>query len=372
MASFEKVSKLLSIEESLNKTSSEQMLAIVSHDIKNPLCAIHLEAQMLLRVAARNSKSLFAEEVKIQANRILKTAEHMQTLITNLLEKNKEENGLTIIHKEEVDTAKLFQEVLNDYRPLIRQKSIFVNSSFPIESKGNLDKSKIFQVLSNLLSNAIKFTPDGGIISLSIKEEDSEILFSISDNGPGLVEDDLKSVFNKYWTSNKEADNSGNGLGLFICKTVVGAHGGRMMVENLPNGGACFSFTLPKEAKNYNIMVIDDDEDLSELISWALGSNGYHIKSFKDPRKAVDFLYRGKDVPNLIIADYYMHEMKGDEFLTIKSQIPLPQVQNCPVLMISASPLEVHRGVPREFYKEIITKPIDLNGLVSNMKKYIH
>lgn len=361
----------------------EQMLAIVSHDIKNPLSAIHLEAQVLLRSASRHDRSLLAEEVKIQANRILKTTDRLKILITDLLDKNKSENGLTVLNREEVDVARLFQEVLDATRPLIHQKGILIRASFSERVTAHLDRNKMFQVLSNLITNAIKFAPSGGTISLGLYDHEHELVFNVSDNGPGLRPQDLSKVFEKYW-SGEITGCSGTGLGLFICKTIVEAHGGHIMVENLPEGGAAFSFTVPKisteKKTSYlenrenrpRIMVIDDDEDLREVISWALGKEGFSVQPFGAPLEAVEYLKKGHNLPSLILADFHMSGMKGNEFLSLKNDVSSLAVRETPVVMISASPLEVEASVPRHFYKEIITKPIDLEALVDKMKTHLH
>ncbi|HXH74912.1 MAG TPA: response regulator [Bacteriovoracaceae bacterium] len=123
--------------------------------------------------------------------------------------------------------------------------------------------------------------------------------------------------------------------------------------------------------KPANVMIIDDDVDLREVVSWAFAREGYAVQAFNDPIDAVEFLKLGRNLPGLILADYHMYGMKGGEFLTMKNLIPAQDVQACPVVMISASPNDVEKDVPREHYKEMLTKPLDLKGLVINMKKYL-
>lgn len=369
------------------RAAKEQMLAIVSHDIKNPLSAIRLEAQMLLRVADRHGKSVLSEEVKIQSQRILKITDRLKDLISDLLDKNKTENGLSALNKTEVEVNRLFQEVLDSCRPHIQAKKILIRSSLPSKlPRIEVDKNKMFQVLSNLLSNAVKFTPLGGTISMSFEESEHHFIFSVTDSGPGLPLTDLNQVFEKYWTG-KITGCSGTGLGLFICKTIVEAHGGEIMVENMPSGGAQFYFTIPKDLKvtgqdvykfqsglgkdlRKRVLVIDDDDDLREVISWALVKEGYMVDTFQDPQEAILNLKSGKKIPDLILADYHMEGMKGGEFLNLKNDIQ--SVYQCPVLMISASPSEVEREVKRDLYKEVITKPLDLEGLIRKIEKYLH
>lgn len=362
--------------------AKEQMLAIVSHDIKNPLSAIHLEAQMLQRAAERAGKSLLAEEVKIQSTRILKTTDRLKNLISDLLDKNKSENGLAHLTKGNIDCTRLLQEVLDSMRPLIQDKEISLRISLPAEAVMVIDRNKMFQVFSNLINNAIKFTPVAGFIQIGMEENENEFVFNIDDSGPGLQDKEINKVFEKYWTGNT-TDCAGTGLGLFICKTIVEAHGGHIFVENLPEG-ARFRFTIPKVVSSEStgvpyfenkidvrkkIFIVDDDEDLREVISWALGKEGYAIHSFASPVEALKVLNKGRHQPNLIVVDFHMDEMKGSDFVLRKNEIL--QVKHCPVVMISASPQEVESEVPAELYREVITKPIDLEGLVDNVRKFL-
>jgi signal transduction histidine kinase len=361
--------------------SKEQMLAIVSHDIKNPLSAIQLEAQMLLRAVKRNEKSAFSEEVKIQAGRILKTTDRMKILISDLLDKNKSENNLSQINKRKTDISRLVHEVLESLRPLIKEKDITVDVSIPSGTFGSLDRNKMFQVFANLMNNAIKFTPFKGTIRLSLEDTEHEFVFTIEDSGPGLEDQELTKVFDKYWSGNS-VECPGTGLGLFICKTIVEAHSGHIFVEKGKGTGACFKFTLPKLHEDMNkvhfsyverrgdqrkkIYVVDDDEDLREVISWVLGKEGHSIHSFHSPEEALECLLKGRHRPDLIVVDFHMDEMKGSEFVKRKHEL----LNTCPVVMISATPDDVEREVPREMYGKIITKPIDLEGLVNSIQQF--
>lgn len=360
--------------------AKEQMLAIVSHDIKNPLSAIQLEAQMLIRTAERSGKSLLAEEVKIQSTRILKTTERMKTLISDLLDRNKSQDGLSKLKKSEIYIIRLLQEVLDSMRPLIQEKDLMIKMSVPEHIVMNVDRSKMFQVFSNLLNNAIKFTPQGGSIQLSLEESETEFIFSVDDSGPGLREEDLNHIFEKYWSS-QCTEVPGTGLGLFICKTIVSAHGGHIQAENLPGNGARLRFYLPKPCttqehfpqqsrdQRKSILIVDDDEDLREVIGWALSKEGFAIHSYRSPTKALEKLSAPNFNPNLIVVDFHMDEMNGGDFVLKKNEIF--GAKNCPVVMISASPHEVESAVDHDLYKEVITKPIDLEGLVDNVRKFL-
>lgn len=352
----------------------EQMLAVVSHDIKNPLSAIQLEAEMLLRVADRDDNSTIANDVRAQARRILKTTDRLKALIADLLDRNKSEVGLSSLTKNESDVSKLFQDVLDSFSTLILEKNLTLTAQMPVELTLELDKNKMYQVMSNLVCNAIKFTPAYGKIHITIEELEHEYHFSVTDDGPGLDPNELEQVFEKYWTGSLTG-RSGTGLGLFICKTIIEAHGGHIGAENLIDGGARFWFSLSKpevlaQDKKQKILVIDDDDDLREVISWALDKEGYAVQSYASPELALENLRQGKHFPQLIVVDFQMDNMKGTEFLRHKKDIALNSVNNCPVVMISASPEEVE-SEDKDLFRKILTKPLDLEALILNVKNYM-
>lgn len=368
------VQSRLLVQEAL--AAKEQMLAIVSHDIKNPLSAIKLDAQMLQRNANKQESSQFVEDVKHQIGRIIKTTDRLKDLIGDLLDKNKTESSLASLLRADEDLFLLITEVVDSLRPLMIQKEIVLNTHFSESLKRcYCDKNKMFQVISNLLTNAIKFTPEKGSIEIHVTESDQKFQFTIKDSGPGFKNQDIERVFNKYWT----ADVSGTGLGLYICKSIVEAHGGMIKGENRPDGGALFWFSLPKNAnidvkhddERKRIIVVDDDEDLRDVISWVLSREGYAVRSYRNPVDALDGLHSGNS-PHLIVTDFHMDGMRGEEFLKIKDSLPKDEIKNCPVLIISATPDEVHKEVPTKYYQEVIPKPLDLEGMVGHIKKYLN
>lgn len=243
------------------------------------------------------------------------------------------------------------------------------------------DRSKLFQVFSNLLSNAVKFSPPGKIVRIIGRETAREFLFSIEDSGSGLTPSGFKKVFNKFWTGG-DGKSSGTGLGLFIAKTIVEAHGGSIGVENLPEGGASFQFRLPKSPQVSQlafeqlldaddgrklILIVDDDEDLREVMVWVLEKEGFHVRSFSSPVRALKELAQMKLKPDLLIVDFHMDELNGNEL--VRRVRKLPGLEELPVFLITASPLEAEASRGPDLYEEVITKPVDLEGLVKSASK---
>ena len=228
--------------------AKEEMLAIVYHDIKNPLAAIQLDAQLLERLTNKEPSAKIMEELKIQAKRILRTVNRLKILVSDMLSQNEKtiENMSSehsfIINPSIYNPYDVLNEVLDSFRPLIQEKNVSVKKIISQRKMSSyFDKDRIFQVLSNLMSNALKFTPAGGEITLELEESDSgDILFSVSDTGPGIPQKDLDHIFDKFWTG-----GSGTGLGLYICKTIVEAHGGTIEVTQGIDRGAKVWFKIP-------------------------------------------------------------------------------------------------------------------------------
>jgi len=371
--------------------AKEQMLAIVYHDIKNPLAAIQLDAQMLELLSSKEPSEEVMNDLRIQAKRILRTVDRLKVLVTDLLEQNNPTQEVNaehsfIIRKSYHNPVQTLNEVLDSFRPLIQEKNISIKKSVhQRKMSSHFDKERIYQVLSNLLGNALKFTPVGGEISISLEEiESGENIFTIKDNGPGVKEENLPHIFEKYWTG-----GSGNGLGLFICKSIVESHGGEITVESKDGDGAKFVFTIPhhedaesfpykkstENLKKDNILktvyVIDDDEDLREVITWALEKEGYRVFSYNNPTSALEELDRTFYPPHLIVLDFHMGRMNGNDFLSHKDNLKNKAIKDCPVIMVSAAPREVEKAVSKKLYKEVLTKPVDLNRLVTSIKNYI-
>jgi signal transduction histidine kinase len=213
----------------------EQVLAIVSHDLRNPLGAI------LLTTNALAKKGTLPQAV----GRIQRAAERMLRLIEDLLDFASIEAGHLAIKRRPQDPGAMIQETLASFEGVAEDKGLQVTADVePSLPKVFCDHDRVLQVLSNLVGNAAKATPEGGHISLRIAARGPEVLFSISDDGPGIGEEDLAHLFERYWRS-EDVEYKGTGLGLAIARGIVTAHGGRIWAESELGHGASFFFTVP-------------------------------------------------------------------------------------------------------------------------------
>lgn len=222
--------------------SRDDILAVVSHDLKNPLSSISLNSQMMER---NLKKDHVANESLINSvSGIRSSVDVMLELIDSLLDQVKLESGQLDLELEDAkfyEILELTEEVL---LPLARNKSIEILNLVDHISVIKCDKKRLIQVLSNLLGNAIKFVEPGGQIKVTSRTKGDELIVSVSDNGPGIPEKDLPYLFDRYWQAKKTA-KQGTGLGLSIVKRIIEAHGGKIWVESKLDQGTTFFFTIP-------------------------------------------------------------------------------------------------------------------------------
>ena len=223
-------------------TTREEFLAIVSHDLRNPLNHISMAAQNLSEEVGE------PEAVKEVAASIRRSAGEMLRLIQDLLDIERIAIGKLILHYEKHDVAEIITEVVGDFQRDAASKQITLTAKPGVGCADVVcDRGRVVQVLSNLIGNAIKFTPAKGKISVSCAQpglERREVQVSVSDTGPGIAPDKIGSIFERFSQINSQ-DRRGIGLGLYIAKMMVEEHPGRIWVESKLGEGSTFHFTLP-------------------------------------------------------------------------------------------------------------------------------
>lgn len=173
----------------------------------------------------------------------------MQQLTENILDVTTLEAGKFHLRLKIEEPVDLIQESLEMLRPMAEEKLIQLRSES--ERSGALiecDRERILQVLSNLVGNAIKFTPNQGLIRVSTQDTPDEVIFSVSDSGPGVSTQHSRYIFDRFWQATKE-NKSGIGLGLSICKGILDAHQGRIWVDHEATKGAIFHFALRRASR---------------------------------------------------------------------------------------------------------------------------
>jgi chemotaxis family two-component system sensor kinase Cph1 len=219
----------------------EDLMSMLSHDLKNPVGSILVNAQILETFLPDKGERSYKETVL----RVKRAAESVNSLINDILHVTSLEAGTLAVEKAPEDLADIVRSVVDMLSPLAANKQLtLVATPTDFHCVARLDRGRIEQVLSNLIGNAIKFTPEGGVITAKIEPRSGGFVgVSISDTGPGIPLEHRPYIFDRFWQA-KQARRMGTGLGLAISKGIVQAHGGEIWVESHPPAGSVFRFTL--------------------------------------------------------------------------------------------------------------------------------
>jgi signal transduction histidine kinase len=227
-------------------SARDDMMAIVAHDLKNPLSSLSLRSQVMLQQLADVGPAASTTKHNLELQQ--RTVGQMNQLIGDLTDTAKIHAGRLHLERQECTLQQTLEHAIERMQLLSQEKGVEFAARVPPDiCRLSLDQRRITQVLDNLLGNALKFTPSGGKITLEVNILENEVQFSIADTGPGIPGEALSRIFDPYWQV--QETRTGMGLGLFIAKTIIQGHGGRIWVESSPGRGTTFRFTLPSIGK---------------------------------------------------------------------------------------------------------------------------
>ena len=223
----------------------DDMIGIVSHDLRNPVNAVKMLTGVMLD---RSNGEPLSPEIGNYASVIRQAAEQMDELIQDLLDVTRVEAGRLAVSAKRENTEEMLSDTLRMLAPVAGEKGISLRLNAPDDLPDVMaDRERFTQAISNLVGNAVKFSASGSEILVRIAVLDKELLFAVSDKGQGMTAEQLAHAFDRFWQSSR-TDRQGAGLGLAITKGIVDAHGGRIWAESSPGRGSTFYFTLPVAA----------------------------------------------------------------------------------------------------------------------------
>jgi signal transduction histidine kinase/DNA-binding response OmpR family regulator/ligand-binding sensor domain-containing protein len=371
----EKAEEAQKAEKELNKIQMNYF-SNVAHEFRTPLTMIAGPAQQL-----SDSESIQGTDRKL-VDIIRRNATWMLSLVNQLLDFNRIGNSKLQMKVSHMDIIGPLQDIANLFRFNADSKKIEL-TTYGLEDPYEMwvDADKVQKVVMNLLSNALKFTPTGGKVSLGfdvISRADAAARFplteadkdaqwasiSVSDSGPGIPEDQLEKIFERFYQSEAGKKAAGSGIGLYYARVLCGLHHGYIRAWNRPEGGALFSLVLPvgeasysedertvmvpelpshalaenivpdnaeEEADKKHIAVIDDDIDIANYLKVMLKPH-YKVSLYYDAESALKGME--EDVPDLIISDVVMPGMDGFQLCSqIKGDL---QLSHIPVVLVTA------------------------------------
>lgn len=279
----------------------DEMLAIVSHDLRSPLNAI---------VNATEVLALGVDEERRQRTcaTIERAARRMNRLIQDLLDVTRIDEGRLALECQELDARSLLNEVASLYGQVAEARGVELKllAGEPLTLEG--DRARLQQVLSNLVDNALKFTSEGGTVTLSAGLEGDEVRFVVADTGTGISEQRLPHLFDRFWSLGGRR-HGGVGLGLAIAKGIAEAHGGRVEVVSRPGRGSSFMLLVPRRYRlmpygleQQTVLVLERDVGLQQRLEHVLSAQGYRVLLF-EPDEARRRWFQERSEIDLVLLD---------------------------------------------------------------------
>ena len=236
----ERVAMISAIRDITERKRAERVqqdfIAMASHDLLTPVTVLRARAQLLQRRQTYDEMSVAS---------ILEQASRMERLITDLRELVLAEGGQLALRRQPVDLAEIVREAVTRARTQGTQHALHIEAPrFPIV--GSWDRDRLGQVLDNLIGNAIKYSPEDGEIAIRVEATDAEGQVRIEDQGIGIAGDVLPRLFERFYQGQDPGVSTGIGLGLYIARMLIEAHGGRIWAESEPGQGSTFAISLPR------------------------------------------------------------------------------------------------------------------------------
>ncbi len=228
----------------------ERVIAMLAHDLRNPLTAASIALETLEGYWEQEIKSVnnLTPEMLIRLTQHARTqTQVIERMITNLLQTSRTKTAELHIHPRKLDLGTCSREVVEQLQAKFALKAQQVKADIPSDLPCvHADGDRVRQVMVNLLENACKYTPEAGLIQVSILHRTTQkVQVSICDNGPGIPLENRERIFEDEFRLQRDESQEGYGIGLALCRRIIRAHYGQIWVDSSPGQGSCFHFTLP-------------------------------------------------------------------------------------------------------------------------------
>jgi len=361
----------------------DEFLAMLGHELRNPLAPIGAAAQLLALASADVGK------VKMASQIIARQVKHMTSLIDDLLDVARVTRGLITLDQTVIDIRQILSEAVEQVDSMIRSRSHLLTIDMPtcaINVQG--DRKRLVQVFANVLHNAAKYTPNGGTISASMNVRGSDVVVEVVDNGIGIKADVVEHVFELFAQAERSADRSqgGLGLGLSLVESLVRSHGGSVQAFSEGIGqGSRFTIRLPYLASiaadhviaqpegvaadipvSTRVMIVDDNQDAADALAMVLQVAGYEVAVKYTAGDAI--AYARECAPTICLLDIGLPDMDGNELARALRQLP----QTDRALLVAVTGYGQQDDKDRSHaagFDHHLVKPIDVDQLIDLLAK---
>jgi len=370
--------------------SKQQFMSTMSHEIRTPLNEVIGITNLLYQGNPREDQMEYINTLRFSAN-------HLLTLVNDILDYNKMEAGKIVFEKTEFDLVSMLEDIKRSYSHRAREKGI----SFTVEKSADLpvsligDPVRLNQIISNLLSNAMKFTTTGGVtLKANVNErQNNRVLleFSVTDTGIGIASEKLEEIFESYAQASADTTRKygGTGLGLAICKRLVDLQGGTISVVSEPDKGSVFRFSIEyslpdadakindqstadtmKELVGKKILVAEDNKINFFVANKFLESWGVIVTHVENGSLALDEI--NKNEYDLVLMDLHMPVMDGIEATRIIRSSPDKKISRIPIVALTAAVMsEAHDKIENLAINDYVLKPFKPKDLYDRIAKHI-
>ncbi|MAM88745.1 MAG: hybrid sensor histidine kinase/response regulator [unclassified Hahellaceae] len=322
------VTERVQAEEELREADrrKDEFLAMLAHELRNPLAPISSAAQLMKMVKLDEARLKQTSEI------ITRQIGHMTGLVDDLIDVSRVTRGLVTTAREPLDMKRIISDAVEQISPLIESKRHHLILDLPAKPARVLgDQKRLVQVITNILNNAAKYTPAGGNITLQMEVEAEHVAVSVKDDGIGISAELLPRIFELFSQAERTSDRSqgGLGVGLALVRSLVDLHGGQVLASSDGHGkGSRFVVCLPRLdtmksdrpdgdasgiaiTRELRVMVVDDNADAAEMLAMFLEASGHKVMTEHSARAVLDRLER--QVPDVFLLDIGLPEMDGNE-----------------------------------------------------------
>ena len=380
---------LLSREHGLRETAEEanrlkdEFLAIMSHELRNPLNVILGYAELLMRTEEIKS----SESLKRMADAVKRNAVAQSKLIRDLLDLSRLRSGKLELNRETVSPVTSIENAIETVRMDAAAKDIKIDVAAPDDLLFvQADPVRLEQIIWNLLNNSVKFTPRGGRITVRLEEDENQIVLTVSDNGQGIDASFLPHIFEIFRQADAGTNRAqaGMGIGLAVVQQLVELHGGAVTAHSAgQNQGATFTIRLPRSVerkssssgvvelglatlRGLRVLVVDDSEDTTEMVQHLLEISGATVRVATSGFEALRIAQEHEF--DVVLSDISMPGMDGFEFLGKLRKLPGKEKVPAVALTGFGRPEDVQRASREGFFAHL-TKPFDIETLASLLQK---
>ena len=366
-----------------------QFFTNISHDLRTPLTLIISPLEQIMK---KLTDGKTPDNLLAQLKNIHKNAQQLLREVSALLDFRRLDAGGETLNMQRGDIIDHLNSILISFSDYVEERSIHLSFEHDADSfLMDYDRKKINKVIYNLFSNALKFTPSGGSVSLSFRQEQDHVTIAVADTGKGISDNDKPNIFKRFYQSaSNDSSQTGSGIGLHIASDYVRMHHGTISVSDNSPVGSIFTITLPisqgdgsfvtspadvtKESPrdtgnspSQTLLIVDDNQDMLSFISSCMKED-YQVHTASDGAAALDVLQH--EQIDLIVSDVMMPGIDGFELCRrVKTDISLSHI---PVILLTARTTDVSRIEGLQLgADDYLTKPFNIEVLRLRVKKFI-